>query len=49
MERKLSLYEIIKQEIFRIAWRIQYRAKVLKKREVFFNTIEPANHCLLRM
>ena len=42
MEQQQAVYEQYRKEVYRIAWRIQYRAKVVRKRECSFGGMEPA-------
>lgn len=42
MEEQKTVYEQYRKEVYRIAWRVQYKAKVVKKRECSFNEFEPA-------
>lgn len=42
METQQSLYERYKSEVYRIGWRLQYRAKIIRKRECSFYGIEPS-------
>lgn len=42
MEEQKTAYEQYRREVYRIAWRVQYRAKVVKKRECSFHGVEPA-------
>lgn len=42
MKEQQTAYEEYRREVYRIAWRVQYKAKVVKKRECSFNGIEPA-------
>ncbi|MNO80582.1 sporulation sigma factor SigF [compost metagenome] len=41
METQQSVYERYKTEVYRIGWRLQYRAKVIKRRECSFYDREP--------
>ncbi|OAB32944.1 hypothetical protein PGLA_26035 [Paenibacillus glacialis] len=42
MEAQQSVYERYKTEVYRIGWRLQYRAKIIKNRECSFYGVEPA-------
>jgi DNA-directed RNA polymerase specialized sigma subunit len=42
MKEHKTAYEQYRKEVYRIAWRVQYRAKVVKRRECSFNGYEPA-------
>ncbi|GGF93823.1 sigma-70 family RNA polymerase sigma factor [Paenibacillus aceti] len=42
MKEQKTAYEQYRKEVYRIAWRVQYRAKVVKRRECSFNGYEPA-------
>ncbi|MEF2967681.1 sigma-70 family RNA polymerase sigma factor [Paenibacillus sp. M1] len=42
MKEQTTAYEQYRKEVYRIAWRVQYRAKVVHKRECSFNGFEPA-------
>ncbi|MBA9084197.1 sporulation sigma factor SigF [compost metagenome] len=42
MKEQQTAYEQYRREVYRIAWRVQYKAKVVKRRECSFNGIEPA-------
>lgn len=41
MEGQQSVYERYKTEVYRIGWRLQYRAKTIKNRECSFYGDEP--------
>ncbi|GIP20108.1 hypothetical protein J22TS3_03830 [Paenibacillus sp. J22TS3] len=38
-----SIFEQYKAELYRIAWRLQYKAKVIRRRETSFYDMEPAD------
>ncbi|GGH11157.1 sigma-70 family RNA polymerase sigma factor [Paenibacillus segetis] len=42
MKDQQTVFEEYRREVYRIAWRIQYKAKVVRKRECSFNGFEPA-------
>lgn len=42
MDKPDSLYEQIRREICRIGWRLQYKSKVMRRRETALDDIEPA-------
>ncbi|MNI08982.1 sporulation sigma factor SigF [compost metagenome] len=42
MKEQQTAYEQYRREVYRIAWRVQYKAKVVKRRECSFNGFEPA-------
>ncbi|WP_334073423.1 MULTISPECIES: sigma-70 family RNA polymerase sigma factor [Paenibacillus] len=42
MKEQPTVYEQYRKEVYRIAWRVQYKAKVVKRRECSFNGFEPA-------
>ncbi|MEK8130553.1 sigma factor-like helix-turn-helix DNA-binding protein [Paenibacillus filicis] len=50
MHASKTIFEHYQAEIYRIAWRLQYKAKVARKREISFTEIEAAQasftaHC----
>ncbi|MMZ61478.1 sporulation sigma factor SigF [compost metagenome] len=42
MKEQQTAFEQYRREVYRIAWRVQYKAKVVKRRECSFNEFEPA-------
>lgn len=42
MKEQKTAYEQYRKEVYRIAWRVQYRAKVVKRRECSLGVYEPA-------
>ncbi|RUT45289.1 DUF1492 domain-containing protein [Paenibacillus anaericanus] len=42
MMEQQTVFEEYRKEVYRIAWRIQYKAKVVRKRECSFIGFEPA-------
>lgn len=42
MKEQQTVYEQYRREVYRIAWRIQYKAKVVRKRECLLDRFEPA-------
>lgn len=42
MDNQQSIFERYKTEVYRIGWRLQYRAKIIKKQECSFYGIEAA-------
>jgi DNA-directed RNA polymerase specialized sigma24 family protein len=45
LKEQHTVYEQYRKEVYRIAWRVQYRARVVRKRECSFNGVEPAVTC----
>lgn len=45
MKDQYSAYEQYRKEVYRIAWRVQYRAKIIRRRECSFGPVEPAATC----
>lgn len=45
MKEQPTVYEQYRKEVYRIAWRIQYKAKLVRKRECSFNGFEPSETC----
>ncbi|WP_028559920.1 sigma factor-like helix-turn-helix DNA-binding protein [Paenibacillus pinihumi] len=42
MEKQQTVYERFRSEVYRIGWRVQYRAKKIRNRECSFYDREPA-------
>lgn len=42
MNHKKTVFEHYQAELYRIAWRLQYKAKVIRRRETSFFGMEPA-------
>lgn len=45
MKEHHTVYEQYQKEVYRIAWRVQYKARAVRNRECSFNGIEPSVTC----
>jgi len=44
LKTQQTIFELYQSEIYRIAWRLQYKARTIRKRENVLNEIEFAEH-----